>query len=252
SCANPLRSPLYVRRPLLSYSLAREASCALPLLHARALACAPFAPPLPARASPRIASPNPAPPRSPGVGLPRARLSLPSTVLTPIGASSPIARLLRTPPATVLFAPCSRAPCVAPNTPTPIRSRSSPKSPNTGRVLLTFVAGSSAAHPRTLGAARVSCSIQPRASWADARHSLISRSPSSSLLSFVSIGSGHGSHPSNPLQSPAHHIQPSSTLCLSLLRASIFQSRLFSRTRLALTLPFLSLYIAFPSSLLGL
>ncbi|CAA0843101.1 Unknown protein, partial [Striga hermonthica] len=112
------------------------ASRALLLLHARALARAPFAPPLPTRESPHVASPNPTPSRTPGIGLPRARLSRLSTALGPIGASSPIARLLHTPPATVLFASCSRAPCVAPSTPTLIRSRSSPASPHASRTVL--------------------------------------------------------------------------------------------------------------------
>ncbi|CAA0810465.1 Unknown protein, partial [Striga hermonthica] len=103
----------------------------------------------------------------------------------------------------------------------------------------TSVACSPTVHPRT-----PSCPFDHlRASRHNAR-SLLVLAPLSSTDSKCSPD-GHGSQPSNPIQSPARQIQPSSILCLPLLRASIFQTHLFLAQGLHQNFPFLSFALCF-------
>ncbi|CAA0837972.1 Unknown protein, partial [Striga hermonthica] len=85
----------------------------------------------------------------------------------------------------------------------------------------------SATRPPTELPRTSSCSVHPRASWADARHSPMSRSPSPSSPAIATFGSGHGSQPSNlaHLSAGIHH--PLSTHRNPRLLASFLRARLF-------------------------
>ncbi|CAA0806340.1 Unknown protein, partial [Striga hermonthica] len=93
--------------------------------------------------------------------------------------------------------------------------------PNANTSQSTPMVCSIAVHPCS------SCSVQQRASWADARHSPISRTPSPSLSPLVPVGSGHGSQPFNLTQSSAGIHHPPSTHRKPRLLASFFRARLF-------------------------
>ncbi|CAA0834146.1 Unknown protein, partial [Striga hermonthica] len=72
-----------------------------------------------------------------------------------------------------------------------------------------------------------SCSVHPRASWADARPSPISRSPSPFSPAIATVGSGHGSQPSNLAQPSAGIHHPLSTHRNPRLLPSFLRARLF-------------------------
>ncbi|CAA0807947.1 Unknown protein, partial [Striga hermonthica] len=253
----PSRAPTRV-----AYSLAREASRASSVSHA--LATAP-ATPSPARSglsvsyartlarSPRsppisraCTSRMPKPPRLrslPASGLHsrtlvRASLS-PSisrasrlqpapqspTAHPTASASSrvaPIARELRSSPAQ------PRAPAAWPVPLTPAdRSlarlwRPALLSPNASTSQSTSVTCPLIVHLRTS-----SCSVQLRASWADACPSPISRSPSPFSSAIVTVGSGHGSQPFNLSQPSTGIHHPLSTHRKPCLLASFFRARFF-------------------------
>ncbi|CAA0839164.1 Uncharacterized mitochondrial protein AtMg00860, partial [Striga hermonthica] len=83
------------------------------------------------------------------------------------------------------------------------------------------------AHRPSLDARPSSCSVHPRASWADARHSPMSRSPSPFSSAIATVGSGHGSQPFNLSQSSAGIHHPLSTHRNPRRLASFFRARLF-------------------------
>ncbi|CAA0840362.1 Unknown protein, partial [Striga hermonthica] len=151
-------------------------------------------------------------------------------------ASSPLARLLPTFDAPALFSRSPARPRV-PSTPVSRSPIARPCTPAVPRVSPTPAACLPPAHDRAslasnISALRLCLTPRPfdllRASPHDARHTPDNRF-SSIPLSLDSIGSpdGHGSQPSNPMQSPARHIQPSSIPRLPLLRNSECHSRFF-------------------------
>ncbi|CAA0826230.1 Unknown protein, partial [Striga hermonthica] len=196
--------------------------------HSRATAHAPSLSLTSRACAPALGRPIPTRPRLPSaspilVRLPRASplsASSRASVLTPWPQSPTVhprvpSALLPVPAVPAAWPSIAHPACVTSSLPD---ARSSPPTP----VARTSVASAS------------SSTVQPRTSWADARHSSISRSLSS-LLPLVPVSSGHGSQPFNLTQSSAGTptiLLPSQTPPFSLLLLSLS----FLCTRLAPTL----------------
>ncbi|CAA0832546.1 Unknown protein, partial [Striga hermonthica] len=201
----------------------------------------------PALARPaRPACPSPAAPRVPPVPEVRSSIAQPRAPVvphvSPTSSSSPATPMpirIRHPPALLVLARPSRAsPQLAihrasrpltrlpTSSPTYVPSLGTP--PYSCAALAQPVLPVSSPHPIALAPSRTRSFGHPRASWHDARHTPDNRS-SSILWSLAPVGSpdGHGSHPSNPMQSPALQIHPSSIRLLPPFRATILRTPLF-------------------------
>ncbi|CAA0840598.1 Unknown protein, partial [Striga hermonthica] len=196
------RAPSASPSPVRTRSLFASSPLVLPARPARPSPAAPRVPPTP---SPSPATPMPSRIRCPPKSLVLARPAL--------SASSPPRPRASRPPSALQSPMAHPAASAALHAVMP---------PNANASQSTSAACS---HPRTPVVVFVTLS---RASRPDARPTPDSRS-SSTPLPTDSVGSpgGHGSHPSNPIQSPARQIQPSFILLLPPFRTTILRTRLF-------------------------